>query len=236
MLTHLAALLGDPLATESWRERVTAALPSMGIELVPSDGDGWWIEIGSVYGEAWLLDRDALALRHPGSPLLGYTSDCPFLADLELVGYVEWLEHDPNHRPAWLRALRELGMAAVARSSGGVVRSSVVERELELADNLGKFGFDDGDMLLTREVDQLRDYRRAMRAVIANALAQHGLDAQVDGPQVTCHNVFRLYPPLQLGDRSIALEHEIRRALGGVTARLWVYDDTLASDESLFPP
>jgi hypothetical protein len=237
MAELVAAVLDAPAAAATWRERLLAALAEWPVTLAPAGDDGFFVEVDtqrSLYGQAWLLDRDELAARHPGCALLDWTPMCPFLAGLAVVGYVTWLELDPWQRSSWVVPLVKLGKGALAPAEGGPVRPAIVEREFDLGGNLGKFGFDDGDVLLTRDMEALGDYRGACWRVIQAALAARGLELHVYGPETTCHNVFRVGSPLRVGGRTIDDEAAIRRALHGVDVRLWVYDLELARDVALF--
>ncbi|MFO7566141.1 MAG: hypothetical protein R6X02_26080 [Enhygromyxa sp.] len=238
--THVAIMLGAPEAARGWKQRLTQALAEYLVWLeAPDPGGAQMVSLGShrtFFGHAWLLDRDEAAARYPDSPWLEHRSACPFLRELEPIGFVEWYEFDEGDRWSWLLPLIREGKGLIATRDGSHARAAVCTRRFPIATNLGKFGFEDGDVLLTREFDALADYRRCSANAIRRALEDHCFELAVGGPESTCHNVFRSYPPLRTSNGElIEDEREILRRLADLQVELWIYDFELAADRALFP-
>lgn len=150
-----------------------------------------------LYGLAWLYGVESASKHPPAETFLGYRSLCPFLCELAPVGFVEWVEFSEFQRASWLLPLIKVGKGLLVEISQRTLRPCVIERVFSL-DNLGsKFGFEDGDVLLTRSMDDLQGYRARTAEAIEKTLAEHGLDLHVYGPEWTSHNISGLALPLR---------------------------------------
>lgn len=238
--THLAVLCAAPGQYRDWTAAIVAELAEWGITLGKPDEDGARLAFVDreqhLYGLAWVYDAQAAARHSPAETFLGYRSVCPFLCELEPVGFVEWQEFSEPHRAAWLLPLIKIGKGLLVEIASRTLRPCVRERAFSLDHLASKFGFEDGDVLLTRDLDELQGYRARTAEAIEKTLAEHGLDLHVYGPETTSHNVFRIGSPLRLRSGEIIDdEAQIRRRLAAVSAKIWTYDLTLARDPALFP-
>jgi hypothetical protein len=236
MRRYVATILGEEGPQASWPEGFLARLSEWGIALDPLGNDRWMISTfqGSAYGAAALFGLEAGRARYQSAAWASLRSACPFLEDLSTLGFLEWEEWDavPEAREEWLTALVKEGKGLIARPGSGRYRSAVVELRRSASGLRSKYGFEDGDIFLTRDGGR-RGYRAALCRQIEQMLAAHGLYTQVGGPEVSCHNLFRSYGGFYRdADRAAPIEDEakISRRLSAIPLELWGYDFTIGDD------
>lgn len=236
MRTYVAVLLGDEAQRASWPESFLDRLRAWGIELDPLGEGRFLLSTFSncAYGAVELLGPEAGRARHSGEAWATMPSPCPFLEDLSILGFVAWeeWESDPEARKEWLTPLVKEGNGFIVEPDTGRYRSAVVELHATATGLLSKYGFDDGDIFLTRD-DGRRGYRGALCRRMERTLAAHGIHTYVGGPEVTCHNLCLSYGGFYLDEaRTIPLEDEdeIYRRLSDITLEFWGYDFTIGDD------
>lgn len=238
--THLAVMCSANENAAGFADSIVAEFANWGITFGEPDEEGARLVLVDadqhLYGMAWLYDVKSASKHPPAETFLGYRSLCPFLCELAPTGFIEWVEFSEFQRASWLLPLIKVGKGLLVELSRRTLRPCVTERVFSL-DNLGsKFGFEDGDVLLTRSMDDLQGYRARTADAIEKTLAEHGLDLHVYGPEWTSHNIFRVGSPLRTKQgETIEEEGKITRRLAAVKAKIWTYDLGLARDPALFP-
>ncbi len=238
--THLAVICSTGESTEDFAEAIVTEFANWGVTFGKPDEDGSRLVFVDadkhMYGLAWLYGLQAASKHPPAETFLGYRPLCPFLCELAPIGFVEWVEFSEFQRASWLLPLIKVGKGLLVELSQRILRPCVTERVFSL-DNLGsKFGFEDGDVLLTRSMDDLQGYRARTAEFIERTLADHGLDLHVYGPEWTSHNIFRIGSPLRTRQGETIEDVEtITRRIAPIKAKIWTYDLGLARDPALFP-
>ncbi|MDC3955283.1 hypothetical protein [Polyangium jinanense] len=233
----MAVLLGDEAQRASWPESFLSRLREWGIRLVPLAEGRFMLSTfsNSTYGAVEFLGPEAGGARFSGEIWATMPSPCPFLDDLAILGFVAWeeWESDPAARQEWLIPLVKEGKGFIAEPGTGRYRSAVIELRASATGLLSKYGFEDGDIFLTRDENGRKGYRGALCRDMERTLAAHGLHTYVGGPEVTCHNLCRSYHGFFLdAARTIPLEDEdeIYRRLSDITVQFWGYDFTIEDD------
>lgn len=155
---------------------------------------------------------------------------CPFAG--ELVGYVLWSYPDSVYSfeiETFALALLKEGRGVTARLDDDRFFEAVKLRRLDLLSIVGKYGFDDGADLLTREEGP---YSRYVLEEVHAAIAAAGCSAAHLSWADTCHNPLRWSSFLPEGSErsSPALWGPDGRlcdpyeALKGRQVELWAYD------------
>jgi hypothetical protein len=157
---------------------------------------------------------------------------CPFVAPL--AGYLQWdsWSHAEELIDASIpHALFCVGRGVTARVEEGRAVEAITLQRWPLDSALGKFGFDDGDALLTHDDGP---YRAHVLEAIHRALGAAGFEAYLSW-MTTCHNPARfcyvqpggsgpLYPALWdvrgAEPRLVAPD----RVLAGISAEVWLLD------------
>ncbi|MDR0965830.1 MAG: hypothetical protein LBM75_04920 [Myxococcales bacterium] len=175
-----------------------AALATFGVQLERIDAhssDTRLLHGELPIGRGRLLSPDeACGLFGIDAPFLAWRSPCPFVGNV--TAYFVW-EHFvardlPEQRGAFtdlIKGLFSTGLSFIARLDTGSLVELAVERALPLADLTDRWGFGDGDLLLTRAADT--PYARAARQAAEAALTALGFRAEVEWVP-TSHNPLRL--------------------------------------------
>lgn len=144
-------------------------------------------------GRACLLSPGEARARFGGKPFLDWTSPCPFVGPV--AGYLVW-EHfisqePPGQRGAFtdlIKGLFATGLSFIARLDTDDIAELAIERSLPLGDLVNRWGFDDGELLLTRAESP---YARAACRAAEDALSALDLRGEVEWVP-TSHNPLRL--------------------------------------------
>lgn len=220
------AIMAAPV--DDLRTWVTAALAPYGYAL----GDAGEV-IERRHGTSGLRYRvdgpDAYAAR----PWHVARSPCPFVGPL--AGYVTiepvW-ETFADHRELKLGFLRE-GRGVLARLDDDRALAAVALRRFDLGWQLGKYGFEDGDCLLTRDGDT--PYATDVVDRVDAAIRAAGFDVETSWSP-TCHN------PLRVRDEQLVRDWPLLpqvwrdgarvdpSALDGVEVEIWAYDFAALDD------
>lgn len=214
-MTWWASVLGLP--ETDWRADFARAAADLGVAIDAGDEPLVWVN-ERLYAVGRFVDAaNADAARRRRSP-------CPYFT-APPVGVIEWTELDPGARNDWVRAWMRHGRGLIGR--GPVVRSAAALHALPLRGLTSKWGFDDGDCFLTRDGDALDGYATALRNTFQTALDEADLEGAVGWLEATCHNPLRVYGHRQsIGSTA---------ALARLSARAWVWDESLLTDRELFP-
>lgn len=161
-------------------------------------------------------------------------SRCPFVGPL--AGYVTiepvW-ETVAEHRELRLGLLRE-GRGVIARLDDDRALAAVALRRFDVGAGLGKYGFEDGDCLLTRDEDT--PYADDVLDRVHAAARAAGFDAMA-GWMSTCHNPVRAHAIEVLPGGPLhrtawrAGERVDPDELRGVEVEIWAYDFAALDDD-----
>ena len=179
---------------KSFDAHLRAELSACGIRLEQTTGADCLLVHGDLtIGRACLLTPDQARARFGKAPFLDWTSPCPFVG--KAVGYLVWdhfiSQDPPRQRGAFtdlIKGVLAAGQSFIARLDTGDIAELAVERRLPLSDLTNRWGFDDGERLLTRGESP---YARAACRTAEEALAALGLKAEVEWVP-TSHNPLRL--------------------------------------------
>lgn len=173
---------------------LVAELGTNGIRFEQTSGTESLLVHGDLtIGRASLLSKAAARERFPGKRFLDWQSPCPFVG--QVMGYLVWdhfIAPDPaGQRGAFtdlLKGLLATGRSFIARLDSGDMIELAVQRELPLGDLTNRWGFGDGELLLTRAESP---YARAVCQAAEDAIRAQGLKAEVEWVP-TSHNPLRL--------------------------------------------
>ncbi|MCA9694084.1 MAG: hypothetical protein KC636_31140 [Myxococcales bacterium] len=240
-------LLAEVRIAGDWQQALRARFADYGVTLTDN---GLIADKVEVFGAYELLDVEEARARYGAARWMQAPSPpCPFLEPV--AGYLRFsfdLIRDYEAHPI----RHEAALCLVREARGRIVRlpddrwcEAVVERPLHLGGLVSKFGFEDGDALLTRAPGP---YARYVVAAVERALADAGLAAWVGWRDGTCHNpvrlatiehggqqVFALWPadrrdrdPWEQPDAAPIADPEAR--LAGLTAPLWAFEFAALGD------
>lgn len=168
-------------------------------------------------GWEWLTIEETRE-RFAGSPWLDVHSACPWVGPT--LGYVlvEYLYGDPEDWTDVLWPLIKEGRGVVASTVTGEFHTAVTRQRRPLYHVLGKYGLDDGAMLLERDWGP---YQEGVAVELRRAVTAAGWVGHPPfGWMSTCHNSWRWNDP-HLGSGA---EREVIERLGDVEVDLWLYD------------
>ncbi|MBL8620497.1 MAG: hypothetical protein JNK64_04310 [Myxococcales bacterium] len=172
---------------------------------------------------------------HAARPWHVARSRCPFVGPL--AGYVTiepvW-ETLVEHRELRLGLLRE-GRGVIARLDDDRALAAVALRRFDVRWQLGKYGFEDGDCLLTRDGDM--PYAADVGDRVDAAIRAAGFDVETTWTP-TCHNPLRVRDEQLVHDGPLlplvwrdGVRVEVA-ALHGVEVEIWAYDFDVLDDEA----
>ena len=171
----MALCSGKHPAEGALGERLRAELAVSGVLFEPAEGSTLRIVHGELtIGRACFLTPAAARERFGDSaPFLAWKPACPFLGDV--VGYLAWdqfvMPDPPERRGAFtdlVRGLIAAGASFICRLDTARIVELSVERALPLDELTDRWGFGDGDLLLTRaDSAYARDACRSAEAAIA---------------------------------------------------------------------
>lgn len=236
---------------KSFGDHLRAELAPCGIRFEEtSAADSLLIHGELTIGRASLISPGRARERFGAHRFLDWHSPCPFVG--EVAGYLVW-EHfisqdPPEQRGAFtdlVKGLIATGLSFIARLDSDVLRELAVERQLPLSDLADRWGFGDGECLLTRAESP---YARAACQAAKTAVAALGLTADVEWVP-TSHNPLRLaWHELPSGwRRRVGLEPRrvpalygangkpcATRALNGKSFSFWALDLDVLRDPALW--
>lgn len=155
---------------------------------------------------------------------------CPFV--LPLVGYLRWEAWEDMYSGSdFPLALFHAGRGTTARIEDGRTVDAIALRSFPMSCVFGKWSFEDGDALLTRDDGAYQDY---VIETVQHAMRAAGLAAHV-GWMITCHNPLRLSWAQPAGSKEMVpalwnVQGEAPRlvdpdrALDALSVDLWTYD------------
>ena len=168
--------------------------------------------------------------EYEGRPWHHAVHPCPFVGPL--VGYLRWETwEDMWFNSDFPRALFRAGRGTTARIEDGCTADAIALRHFSLSCVFGKWSFDDGDALLTRDDGAYQDY---VIETVRHAIQAAGLTAHV-GWMSTCHNPLRLgwfqaagsegmVPALWNAKGEAPRLVDPDSALADLSVALWTYD------------
>ncbi len=225
---------GDDVA--AW---ATSALARYGFAL---GADGTIVErtrdwTGEV-GLRWRIEPPATFASRPWH---APTHACPFLAPLSAYVVIEPVWEDLSEYPELRLGLVRSCRGVVARLDDDRARQAVALLPFDLGRGVRKYGFDDGDAMLTRE--EATPYARDVLARVEAAARGAGLIVMISWMS-TCHNPVRLMAIQLSGEKTLRPtvwrqdggERPIdERALDGHEVEIWAYDfDPLFADAAFW--
>lgn len=177
-----AAVLDAHLAAGAdWRTQVAEAAGRRGLALAGDEVR----RAGEFVGWARLLDPGEAEAAFGGAPWFSLADRGAFRG--RPVGFCNWEHYGEGVAPFDQLAVLDL-RGTIGRLDSGEAREPIVEKRYRLDGLLSKFGFDDGDALLTLPGG---DYDQAMARRIEAALAAAGYPAALGvgiSREVTAHN------------------------------------------------
>lgn len=144
-----------------------------------------------------------------------------------IAGYFHWT-HTVEERAAerLVPAMLAISRSVIARADNGEFRAVVRQIEFPLTDLLGKFGFRDGDALLSRDDDYMAYVVGAMEAAVEAA----GYAAHI-GRYDGIHNPIRIAGDLEQNGEAIA---DPSAALDGHSVKIWALDLEIGNDHEFW--
>ncbi|HET9624260.1 MAG TPA: hypothetical protein VFP84_22960 [Kofleriaceae bacterium] len=144
-----------------------------------------------------------------------------------IAGYFQWTHTvDESAAERLVPAMLAISRSVIARTDNGEFRAVVRQIEFPLTDLLGKFGFHDGDALLSRDDDYLAYVVGAVEAAVEAA----GYAAHI-GRYDGIHNPIRLAGDLEQSGKVI---DDPSTALEGHSVKIWALDLEIVNDREFW--
>jgi hypothetical protein len=141
-----------------------------------------------------------------------------------IVGFFNWT-HAPDQSLAeehLLPKLVSLGCPVIARTDNNHFKQAIRRMEFDLTNLLSKYGFEDGDALLSRD----EDYLLYVHQEINQRLEKAGLNGHVTILE-TAHNPLMLSEDLLQNGKKVSNE---RGTLSKLLIDIWAYDWSILRD------
>lgn len=215
----VSVVLDQPGMGPEWKSWLTFELALRGVTL---STEGELVQDEMMFGAFRFLDLDETAemLHHANANTK--VLDCPWAGRIR--GALGWIRMDVDtvFLKAFLPTLARRCRGPFIQTDEKIQRDPLRLMEFSLKNLMSKYGFDDGEALLSREPDYLDYARREAES----ALTRSGIKASV-GSTETHHNPLRIWGPLL---RSDGWEEAREWELDNLSMTIWAYDNACLAD------
>jgi hypothetical protein len=219
--SYVAIILDQPAMGPEWKSWLTYALALRGVLL---GTDGTIMEGDTLIGFFRFLEPDECEAVLRAANVEVRARECPWAGPIrgalgwESAGSVEELLR------SFLPLLIRLARGPLVRTEDGAHYEPLRRMAFSLSNLTGKFGFEDGEALLSDSSDYLEYARHEAQA----ALARAGFEAHVSVVETT-HNPLRIWGPMTRNGKEVP-----ETVLRDLSMTLWAYDWSCLRDATFW--